>query len=281
MSVTGPGTKLLFCEGGMESLDVQLLNRLLLGRTGTLIVPAGGKQGLRSFIDGHLASFAPYELPEFLAFRDRDFDALPPDTPRLNRLSGEKPIFLSYRPCIESYLLDADLIVDYWTKHERTPRWCHGPSPGRDEILDWINKAAEDILHYQTVRWALARLKQSDRWPEVRTTWTKGSGYLPPSRAQDACRTEGRKLVTCFIEDARKVSTERFEREVDCYAKRFLASNFWERRDYLIWFHGKDLKASMQKLRPNHISMNHFCSWAVEHLAWPEHADLRELADRI
>ena len=53
MSVTGPKVRVLFCEGNSESYDSAILNRLLEGKPpGTLIVPVGGKYGLRSFMLG-------------------------------------------------------------------------------------------------------------------------------------------------------------------------------------------------------------------------------------
>ena len=199
MSVVGPGTKLVFCEGGSESLDIRLLNRLLLEHPNTLVVPVGGKWGIRSFVEGRLSIFPTDSQPEFVAFRDRDFDALPGLSPELIDLPGEKPIFLSHRACVESYLLGADLIHEYWERHHReAPEWRHGPSPGSRGIFDWMDTAAKEIADYQAVRWALSRLKPGNRWPEVRTTWTKGSGHLPPSLHKDECLPQARRLIQSF-----------------------------------------------------------------------------------
>ena len=282
MSVVGPGTKLVFCEGGAESLDIRLLNRLLLEHPKTLVVPAGGKWGIRAFIEGRLSTFAADSQPEFVAFRDRDFDASPGNTPGLIDLPGPKPIFLSHRACVENYLLDSDLIHQYWEKHHReAPKWRHGSSPGTDEILDWMNTAAKEIADYQAVRWALSRLKPGDRWPEVPTTWIDRSGHLPVSLHKDDCLSQAKRLIESFERETKKVSEEVFDQQMEQYLKQFGSSSFWEDRDYQIWFHGKDLQKAMQRSWPDRISLKHFLSWAVDHVAWRDHADLLELAEKI
>ena len=96
--VVDPASGIIFCEGRPGSLDDLLLGHLMpAGRA--LIQPAGGKQGIRAFIEGYLGSY-PGAQPSYLAFRDRDFDFEPPERPHLIRLPGEKPIWLSYRAAI-------------------------------------------------------------------------------------------------------------------------------------------------------------------------------------
>ncbi len=150
---------MVFCEGKPSSLDFTVLDRLLTKKP-VAIVPAGGKQGMRSFIDGRLSNTR--DQPPYLAFRDRDFDRKPPQKPCLIPLTG-KPIFLSFRACIENYLLSANLLDRYWRESARGPRWNYGPSPGVEEIDEWIKKSAQKIAVYQAVRWALATLKPGDR----------------------------------------------------------------------------------------------------------------------
>jgi hypothetical protein len=281
MSVTGRGTKLVFCEGGSESLDIRLLNRLLLGHPNALVVPVGGKWGIRAFMDGHLSTFPANSQPEFVAFRDRDFDAVPGTTPKLIELPGVKPIFLSHRACVENYLLDAELIHEYWDRNRETPKWSHGASPGADQILEWMETAAKEIADYQAVRWALSRLKPGKRWPEVPTTWTDGSGDLPRSLQRDDCLPQARRLIESFERVTKGVSEKLFDQQVEQYLNQFGLPSFWEHRDYRIWFHGKDLQKAMQRSRPDRISLKHFFSWAVDQVAWGEHPDLLELAEKI
>lgn len=75
-------------------------------------------------------------------------------------------MFLSYRACVENYLLDANLIHDYWvekyTEKQENPnlKWGHGDAPDISVIEEWIESSAKDLQDYQAVRWALADLLQ-------------------------------------------------------------------------------------------------------------------------
>jgi hypothetical protein len=73
--VISSSTKLLFCEGKHDSLDYAILARLV--GNPNIVIPAGGKYGLGAFIQGRLSSYMG-QKPSYLAFRDRDFDAVPP-----------------------------------------------------------------------------------------------------------------------------------------------------------------------------------------------------------
>ena len=280
MAVAGAETRLVFCEGKPDSLDSRILNRALVGRSDVLIVPSGGKRGLRAFIEGHLARYRGGP-PSYVAFRDRDLDIEPTETGQLMQLEGSKPIFVSHRACVESYLLDEDLIDTYWSESSVASVWRHGPSPGPDSIREWIAQAAKLIESYQAVRWALSALKPGIRWPQVRTTWTDGSGKLPTSLAADDCVEQAGQLIDRFRGDTRPVSRDGFLTHLDNFAKRISSPAFWDQRDYLVWFHGKDLKAAMQKMRPNSISLNHFCDWAADHLDLQRHTDLIQLRAKI
>jgi len=281
MSVVGGGITLVFCEGDENSFDKRLLSRLLLGKPPTVAIePAGGKYQLRAFVRGRLA--AERGGAKYLAFRDRDFDAEPSREVSLIQFRGGQPIYMSHRAAVENYLIDAALIHRYWDEHGNTaPTWRHGASPGESNIRSWMDEAARILASYQAVRWALAILKPSDRWPEVSTTWTEGSGYLPSSLDESECLEQAKKLVSGFAAATAGVSEGRFLQNYERFAKQFMAHEFIDEAHYLVWFHGKDLRKAMQKLRPNSISLEHFCGWSVENLDWAQHADLRELATKI
>ncbi len=281
MNVTGGGTKLLFCEGEPASLDYRLLSRLLRGRPPTtLIVPSGGKQGLRSFIRGRLEGYST--PPSYVAFRDRDFDAEPPAAVALISPLPGRPVFLTHRAAIENYLLDAALIDSYWTTlSQSAPNWNHGDSPGVADIRCWIDAAAKVLTNYQAVRWSLSSLKPGDRWPELSTTWTEGSGSLPANLDVDDCLTNAKQLVDDYRTETSGISVEDLLEQYQRFSSLFADPAFFDRADYLIWFHGKDLRKSMQKLRQNSISLQHFSGWAVEHIDWNQHADLRQLAASV
>ena len=261
MNVMGPGTKLLFCEGDPGSYDYGLLSRLLVGRSpSSAIAPLGGKQGIRSFVRGRLSAYPDQKQPDYVVFRDRDFDAEPPPSEVLIPLYQDRPVFLSHRAAVENYLLNSALIHQYWEEcATRGPAWQHGNSPGEDDLDSWMRQAAMEIKCYQAVRWALASVKPPDRWPEVRSTWTEGSGYLPPSLAEDDCLRRARRLVTDFRNETSEVTEERLLAHCERFSEQFSHAGFFEDGSFLVWFHGKDLRKAMQRLRPGSISLEHFC----------------------
>ncbi|MBL7133705.1 MAG: hypothetical protein ISS78_06370 [Phycisphaerae bacterium] len=241
------------------------------------IEPVGGKHGLRAFIEGRLSSHGA-NAPQYVAFRDRDFDVEPPDEVKLIPLAG-KPIFLTHRACIESYLLDVGLMRTYWTANAGSPGWRHGQPPKTDEIDGLLTTAAKEISPYQAVRWALASIKPGPRWPEVRTTWTDGSGDLPTSLDYESCLGEAEGLVGSSRANTDGVTVELLKERATAYKVRFEIDAFWGERRYLVWFHGKDLLRSMQRKLP--ISLKHFCEWATGNVDWKDHEDLVELAGKV
>jgi len=288
MGVVGGQTKLIFCEGEWEpdqpkSLDERLLNRLLSGKPPTVVIePAGGKFQLRAFIQGRLAAQrALRPLPSYLAFRDRDFDAQPTPIVSLIPYRSGQPIFMSHRSAIENYLIDVALLHQYWNAHSNAPSWKHGPSPGENDLRTWVDEAARQLIAYEAVRWALASLKKSDRWPELRTTWTKGSGHLPVSLVESDCLLEAKRVVAEFQIEAQAVNEGDLQEKYRHFRDQFSDVGFWNDGKHLVWFHGKDLKKQMQKLKPTAISLDHYCSWAVENLDWQKHDDLKELANKM
>jgi len=285
MTVVAGVKRILFCEGQGDpdhpsGLDTRLLNRLLQGKPpGTVIQPAGGKYQMRAFIRGRLAGEGAQA--NYLAFRDRDFDAQPtPDASLIPFRSGQ-PIYMPYRAAVENYLIDASLIDNYWNEQSTAPNWKHGPCPGVGQIASWIDEAADLLIAYQATRWALASLKPGDRWPEISTTWTRGSGYLPSSLNEEDCLNEAKTLVNDFRSQTAGVSETGLEINFRSFLERFSAEGFLNHQEYLVWFHGKDLKKAMQKLRLQGISLDHFLGWSVENFDWEQHRDLRELASLI
>lgn len=274
--VIDPASRIIFCEGRPGSLDDLLLGHLVpVGRV--LIKPVGGKHGMRAFIEGYLGSY-PGAQPDYLGFRDRNFDVEPPERPQLIRLPGEKPIWLSHRAAIENYLIDADLLRQYWAERESAPGWRHGPAPSTDEIEDHIRESARELADYQAVRWALAKLKPGPRWPEIRTTWAKdGSGDIPASLAYEDCLDQACQLVASFQDQIQGIHPDRLQEYAEAYRERFNDNRFLEERGYLIWFHGKDhLVQLCRRLAPN-FPRRHYADWAAEHVDMHKHPDLQQL----
>lgn len=279
MSVIDPSLGTVFCEGRSGGVDVLMLAALLpLGQVS--IRPVGGKHGMRAFIEGYLDNYRERQ-PPYLAFRDRDFDVEPPASVHLIRLQEQKPIWLSHRAAIENYFIDADLISQYWTEQEKSSSWSYGPAPSTSTIEHHIVESARELVGYQAVRWALARLKPAPRWPEIRTTWTKhGSGNLPSSLAYDHCFDQACKLIIAFREQIQGIRLDCFQEYAQEYRDRFGKTSFLENRRFLIWFHGKDhIVRLCHRLAPN-FPRRHYTSWAAEHIDIGAHSDLQELVVR-
>lgn len=286
MSVVS-SSKIIFCEGKQRSLDVQLLERVLetLPTERPTIVSSGSKFTFSVFAQGY---FFPQEIgnQRYLVFRDRDFDAKPPEEVRLIQL-GHQPIWLTHRACIENYLLEPDLIDAYWRekyieKQENNSKWGHGDSPGTGRIAQWIEAAARSLQEYQAVRWALGELLlTSTTRSQLKTTWTGGSGQLPSSLALQDCRTEALTLINEFRQAVETVTLDSFESNLDTYQQQFDRGEFWSQKQYLIWFHGKDIQKEMQKQEPQYLSLKTFFNWAVTRINIERHPDLSELRNKI
>ncbi|GAA6618386.1 hypothetical protein NUACC26_041970 [Scytonema sp. NUACC26] len=100
--------KVIFCEGKQTSLDFRLLNRvvenLLIDKP--TIVPSGSKFTFSVFTQGYFSRDRPINQ-RYIIFRDRDFDAKP--TAHIGLIQSNS-MFLTYRACVENYLLNAELI---------------------------------------------------------------------------------------------------------------------------------------------------------------------------
>jgi hypothetical protein len=278
--VTDPVLHIVFCEGQPGSLDNLLLAHLLpIGYAE--VKPLGGKHGMRAYIEGYLDTYPADAQPSYLGFRDRDFDAEPPKQPQLIRLHGEKPIWLSYRATVENYLVDADLIRQYWTERENAPGWAHGPALSTDEIENHIAESARELADYQAVRWALTKLKPGDHWPGVSTTWTAGSGAIPPSLEYDQCLAQASQLVLSFQQEIQDIHPNHLQTCAETYRERFADHHFFERAQHLIWFHGKDhLVLLCRRLSPN-FPRRHYANWAAEHVDIQKHPDLQQLVTLV
>lgn len=294
MGVISQG-KVIFCEGGRESLDYRVLSTILgsMRSSNCTIVPIGSKFALAGFIQGYFQGASQAQV-SYLVFRDRDFDAIPSsDSPRLLQLEGregQRQPFLSYRACIENYFLNSDSIHQYWQskyeekqEHPTSGQWGHGDSPGVEEIQGWIKDSAKQLQDYQAVRWALGDLLRDPRaMRQLKTTWTGQSGVLPRSLELTQCKQAAiEQIIEPFCGDCSQISIDRFEERVKHYDVKFSDSAFWERQDYLIWFHGKDLIKQMGRDRPRYISLKDFTEEASENLNWQNHPDLVELKDKL
>lgn len=278
MAIDSSSFKVVFCEGKPNSLDYLLLTRILpVGQV--RIRPVGGKFGLRAYIQGYLGNYPVNGQPQHVAFRDRDFDLEPSETPQLIRLIGETPIWLSYRAAIENYLIDPDLLRRYWGERENTPNWKYGLTPSVDEIESHIQESARELIDYQAVRWGLAKLKPDLRWPEVRTTWTDGSGNIPQLLDYDNCLAQATELVKSFQTQIQDIHPDNLQKHAESYRQQFAKPSFFQEHKYLVWFHGKDHLAQLcRRLAPN-FPRRHYAEWAAEHIDITKHPDLQHLVE--
>lgn len=278
--------KIIFCEGKQTSLDFRLLNRVVenLLTNKPTIVPSGSKFTFSIFVQGYFSRDGATNQ-QYIIFRDRDFDAKPTANIELIQLNS---MFLTHRACVENYLFNADLIHNYWqTKYiekqdNPTSKWGHGDSPGIEAISAWIEEAARSLQDYQTVRWALADLLQSSATRhQFKTTWTGGSGKLPSSLTLQDCQTEAEALINQFQQAVATVTLDRFEQSLAVYQQQFAQEEFWTQKQYLIWFHGKDIQKAMQQQKSQYISLNAFFDWALNQLDVNQYPDLIELQNTI
>lgn len=291
-SVTTPSKPIVFCEGREGGLDAVFLHQII--PTGSAqIKPVGGKDAMRAFIEGHMAGYTG-TLPKYIGFRDRDLDVEPPDTPQLIRLPGPKPIWMTYRACLENYFIDPQLLHHYWSQCATGPAWKYGPSPSVATLDALIEQSARELAEYQSIRWALAKLKPGRRWPAIRTTWKRrGSGHLPSSLDFDPCLAEARRLLHDFKSKADLINQTQLEKDAERFRQRFTQDNFYSGRAFLVWFHGKDLLAQLFKQLnsylqsqglPCNISANHYLTsayGAARNINPAHHPDLQELIRQL
>jgi hypothetical protein len=277
--------KVIFCEGKQTSLDFRLLNRVVenLSTNKPTIVPSGSKFTFSVFVEGYFSSASKQQ---YIIFRDRDFDLKP--TSNVELIKFNKTMFLTHRACVENYLIDADLIHKYWlAKHTEklnnpSSKWGHGNSPGVEMISTWIEDAARSLQDYQTIRWALADLLRSSATRhQLKTTWTGGSGKLPQSLTLQDCQQQALALIEQFREAVETVTREIFLESIDLYLEMFSQEEFWSSKQYLIWFHGKDIQKAMQQRQSQYIALNSFFDWALNQIDINLYPDLIDLQNRI
>ncbi|TAE61556.1 MAG: hypothetical protein EAZ76_15285 [Nostocales cyanobacterium] len=296
--------KVIFCEG---NLDLDVLNKVIENQSNSVtIVASGSKFSFSVFIQAYFKNKNDENdekqnneenqknTNKYLIFRDRDFDIEP--TAEIKLLQIDKlgnRAFLSHRTCIENYLLYPELIHQYWitkyAEHSENPtisKWGHGNSPGVDKITQWIEEAAKILRDYQAVRWALGNLCQlSASRQQLKTTWTK---KIPDSLSLSECKSRALSLINDFQNTVAEVKKDKFEESLDRYLQLFHQQEFWQEKQYLIWFNGKDIykalhKISQDKTRPykSYISMDKFSKWAVNYIDINQYPDLIELKNKI
>ena len=115
----------------------------------------------------------------------------------------------------------------------------------------------------------------------LKTTWTGHSGKLPESLDLQNCQSQALILVNQFKQAVELVTPESFEMNLERYQQHFSQEDFWSQKQYLIWFHGKDLQKEMQRQNNSYISLSSFFDWAITRLDITQHPDLMDLRARM
>ncbi len=187
------------------------------------------------------------------------------------------------------------MIHQYWAgkyaeKQEvQSSRWAYGDSPGLSAISGWIETGAKSIQNYQAVRWALSDLRRGaiQAKAKLKTTWTGGSGSLPESLELDDCQSNAFEMIGEFEKATKQVSQKSFESSLAHYIDLFAKTKFWQQKQYLVWFHGKDIQKAMEKQKEkekrnaNYISLKIFFNSAIDRVDITKHPDLLELKTKI
>ena len=138
------------------------------------------------------------------------------------------------------------------------------------------------MIEYQAVRWALGDLvRLSAAREQLKTTWTGGSGNLPSSLILSDCETEAQNLIRQFTQAVEQVTQAKFQESLQKYQTKFEQPEFWEKKDYLIWFQGKDLKKMMNREKQGWISLDNFFDWAIDKIDIENHEDFKQLCTKI
>lgn len=276
MNITDPNLGIIFCEGISSSLDRMLLCRIRPSLSGS-IIPMRGKGGLKRFIEGYLEAQADRSL-RYVAFRDRDFDLLPPESSDLLQPEKDLPIYLSHRTCVENYLLDGALLDQYYRAYSAD--WKFGPSLGSDVFDQWIKEAALAIVAYQATRWALTDLKPEGGWIGFANTWTKKSDALPDSLEEAECLCQAAAMLEELHNKTRHITQQALLTRYRAHLDAFTQADFWDTGQYLIYFSGKDMAGMMQRTHSDRLPpLEGFFKWAVRRMDWRVHPDLVALAD--
>lgn len=284
-----PKGPFVFCEGVLDEI---LLQRVIVGSSTITVKPIGSKDGFTHRIEGYLSGTGKTDTSQttYIALRDRDFDHhdIPSKCQLIERDKKGKPVnqwvFLTYRACIESYLIDAELIHRYWDHLHSGPK-NPLPEPLRPEAIEnKIVEAAQSIADYQAVRWGVSSFipQQPPYSPRLRVS-EKKDGDLPAQLSFDACLKEAERVFQqAYLDHPTScLQWDMIVPHILEYRDRFNQENFYKNQEHLIWFHGKDLMTAVFKiLNVPGLGRKSYAEWAVVNVDFERYDDLRELDQR-
>lgn len=276
--MTTPPQVTLFCEGNRNSLDARVLEKLIGAGQQTLLIPVGGKRGMKAFMDGYAAQPRVMNNNYYRAFRDRDFDYRVPDSVEL---ICDGQFWVSYRTTIENYLLSPQLLWDYLQskpKSQPTRRMITSLADAEDIFRSAIVK----LRFYSAARWAygLTKIEQKDMFL-LPSNWPYNSGEPPENKQDSDCRSILQDIVGSVKQTAQNLDYGAFESHYSKFLTKFDSAFLHNIGNALIWFNGKDLAKTLhEQLGGNnffHSKKDGYYDFALDHFSVATFPDLQQL----
>jgi hypothetical protein len=243
----------IYCEGSMGSHDYGILSRLFEELSLVpFITPIGSKKGAGYAINADKKTSTV--KPDFyFLWRDRDFDI---DIKRILKvpvyyeLKKENEVtkgtwVYSKRTTIENYLLSPQSIWQYIETQKLQSKY---KTTGFSDFLSKYQACVKQIASYQAVRYAVGELRVPIEFETSHKG--KGSGFLPESLELAPCVDEAFSRISIEKEKVKPWTKELLMEKAQAYLGTF-TDEFYEKEEYLIWFQGKDLEATLKLGFPN------------------------------
>lgn len=261
----------IYHEGHTEGFDADILEKTL--PLDAQRQPIGGKFSAKAVIQTH-ENVAPSKSDYWLFWRDRDFDK-EPEFCKLLDFDAKGKICYSHRTTIENYLLDAEMFYQFCLQTSVSFVWkSKAKHEGLKEIEFVFKRQAEKIKSYQAVRYALSSIRNKTNL-QITNSWSGGSGTLPKSLIDTDCKSEGSKILEAVFNSVKIYCSppefEEFQKKVTHYLAIF-DQNFFDNFDFLVWFQGKDLMASLQRVEI--FDEKKYYKFALKHFDYTRFPDL-------
>ncbi len=272
----------LFCEGKESSLDYKVFQKLLVHiKDSVTIIPLGGKFGSSAYIQGWLNRKGVVNPERSFFLRDRDFDFEIPEQESLILASKDtKSTIYSYatfRTTLENYLIDPNLLFEHFGFSKKDLSLV--------EIDKIINDAAKLITNYSAARHSLGNIRKP---LDLKTTWIQnGSGTLPDQEilnSPEKCKQMALKLVEEFSSSSKSINLNFYEEKFDFFLEKFSNPDFMKNKEYMIWYHGKDLQKAISILMSplvNNFHWNSYYDFAIEKIDFRKFLDYDSFINRI
>lgn len=246
----------VFCEGGETSLDRRILEEVLFPTLDTYpqapaVIPTGGKNQMANFITGYFAVERARDeiaLPQYFAFRDRDFDLPLTRTSEAQlRFPFSSRVAYLHRITIENYLIQVPVLFQFLNEQINLRERINVYE--EQDVHELLENAAESIYYYAIARHVIGRLKQNQ--PAIASTWVQNYGILPVNRTQAYCISEVQQFFIEAFEYRNSLTPESIRTTFEEIIGLMPITRFLNRAahhdNYLTWCPGKDLIAAIEE----------------------------------